>query len=358
MSKKTVARPRMTQRHIAELAGVSQTTVSLVMNGRANEAHIPAETIQRVLDIVAEAQYVADPAARRLAGATNRIFGIFTYESAFPTETIDFYTPLLTGIEAGAEAAGHDLLMFTSAPVENGRRHLFHPNNRLRLADGCLLLGREMDGDELTRLVQLGFPFVAIGRRETSVPIPYVGVDYVNATSTLVQRALDLGHRDFFYLHLAGTGESVVDRQTGFFHALMNSTARFGSRAAAAQNLRSAWEEVKVWRPTVLFVEDPVHAETIHDWATAEGMTVPADLSIVVLGEHSRPGSDVDFTRLVPPRVELGFRAVKLLARVVDGATAPDDREEPSKEQVMLDCPVHPGATLSAPTRDTERGGR
>jgi DNA-binding LacI/PurR family transcriptional regulator len=344
MSKKTPHTPRMTQRRIAELAQVSQTTVSLVMNGKADDAHIPAETVQRVLDIVASAQYVADPAARRLAGVGNRILGIFTYESAFPTETVDFYTPLLTGIEAAAEQAGHDLLMFTSAPVENGRRHLFHPNNRLRLADGCLLLGREMDADELTRLVQLEFPFVAIGRRETSIPVPYVGVDYVNATAALVADALKAGHRDLYYLHLDSDGESVLDRQAGYFRELMGSDARFDARPVDTAGLRAAWEEAKVWRPTVLFVEDPVHAEQIHDWAASDGLRVPEDLSMVVLGEHVRPDDRVDFTRLAPPRVDLGSRAVQALNRMLA-----DD--EAGIVQELLHCPVQTGCTLAAPTQ-------
>lgn len=344
MSKKTNS-PRMTQRRIAELAQVSQTTVSLVMNGKADSAHIPPETVERVLAIVADSQYVAHPAARSLAGGANRILGIFTYEPAFPSETVDFYTPLLTGIEAAAEQAGHDLLMFTSAPVDNGRRHLLHPNNRLRLADGCLLLGRQMDGDELIRLLTLEFPFVAVGRRETEVPVPYVGVDYVSATSALVAAALRLGHRDFFYLHSENSGESVLDRQSGYFRELMNSDARFGARGVNAASLRAGWEEAKVWRPSVLFVEEPHHAETLHRWASAEGIRVPTDLSMVVLGEHSRPENrDVDFTRLSAPRIALGSRAVQALGRMLS------DEDIPEPIQELLECTLEAGTTLAAPT--------
>ena len=59
---------RVTQRRIAGLAGVSQTTVSLVLNGKEDAARIPEATRQRVLELIQEMTYVADPAARRLAG--------------------------------------------------------------------------------------------------------------------------------------------------------------------------------------------------------------------------------------------------------------------------------------------------
>ena len=91
---------RITQRDIAELAGVSQATVSLVLNGalrrRAASRRRPA---QRVLEVIRETSYVADPPRAAWPGSDNNLLGIFTYEPAFPSESSDFYTPLLIGIE-------------------------------------------------------------------------------------------------------------------------------------------------------------------------------------------------------------------------------------------------------------------
>lgn len=342
----TTRHERMTQRRIAELAGVSQATVSLVLNGKAADAatRIPEETRQRVLDVIRETTYVADPAARRLAGVGNKILGVFTYEPAFPSGSLDFYTPLLTGIEAQAEALGCDLLMFTSAPVVDGRRRIFHENNRLGLADGCLLLGLEMDGDELSRLVASGFPFVAIGRREAS-GVTYVGVDYVSATAELAKKALDLGHSRFFYLHLDSTGESVLDRQRGFTSELDQLPRdQVGMRATDGTDLASDWVAIREFGPTVLFVETTAHARVLFDLAAVAGVSVPDELSIVVLGEPSRAhDEDVDFTRLSPPRTELGARAVALLARILSTNDQPTDDER----QQMLACAVVDGSTLT-----------
>ena len=118
---------RVTQREIAEIAGVSQTTVSVVLNDRdGTNVRIPEETRARVKAAIEQATYVADPAARRLAGLDNQIIGVFTYEEALSPESLDFYGPLLNGIERAAEEIGWDLLLFTSSPVENGTRSLFH----------------------------------------------------------------------------------------------------------------------------------------------------------------------------------------------------------------------------------------
>ncbi len=194
---------RLTQRDIARLAKVSQTTVSLVLNNRtAASARIPAETRDRVLKVIRETGYVADPLARRLLQQRNQILGVFTYEPVFPSASADFYHPFLSGIEESAEELGCDLLLFTSAPVTDGRRLVFHDNNRLRIADGSLLLGRRIPAEELSRLVAEQYPFVSVGRRDnpvlrdgTPATVPYVGADYTTATATVTERAFQLGHQ-------------------------------------------------------------------------------------------------------------------------------------------------------------------
>ncbi|UFU08005.1 LacI family DNA-binding transcriptional regulator [Ruania halotolerans] len=351
MTTKGTPSLRITQRRIAELAGVSQSTVSLVVNGKADAiSRIPAETRERVMQVLREAEYVADPAARRLAGVGNRLIGVFTYEPAFPAASRDFYTSLLTGIESQAERLGYDLLMFTSAPVHEGRRRLFHPANRLRLADGCLLLGLEMDGGELERLVDSGFPFVAIGRRAAR-GVPYVAADYVAGTAELVERAWNAGHRSFALLHRESTGESVLDRLLGFDTELQrrspDGAALALRRATDGLELEADWAALRRSGATVAFVEDPHHAQRIHAMAMRDGVSVPGDLSLVTLADPSHgSATDPDLTRLSPPRTRLGAEALTLLGRILD----PDVEVTDSERRITLPCALVSGSTLAAPT--------
>ncbi|PWD49914.1 LacI family transcriptional regulator [Serinibacter arcticus] len=350
---------RITQRRIAELAGVSQSTVSLVVNGKADAlTRIPADTRERVLQVLREAEYVADPAARRLAGVGNRLVGVFTYEPAFPSASRDFYAALLTGIESQAEQLGYDLLMFTSAPVVDGRRSLFHPNNRLRLADGCLLLGLEMDGADLERLLASGFPFVAVGRREAR-DVPYVAADYVAGTADLVARAWDLGHRRFAMLRRDSSGESVVDRHRGFVSELArrapSGSATVLDRATDGEDLAADWQALRASGASVAFVESPGHALAIHALAHREGVRVPEDLSIVTLADPSHTSEgQVDLTRLSPPRTQLGAEAVALLGRILDPTEiVPDD-----DLRLTLPCSIVAGSTLASPPTPSEKESR
>lgn len=338
---------RLTQKQIAELAGVSQSVVSLVLSGRTDTTmRISAGTRQRVLDLLHETAYAADPAARMLAGQSNNLLGVFTYEPAFPNESADFYVPLLTGVESAAEEIGADLLVFTSTRVQSGRRRLLEPGTRLRLADGCVLLGREMDQDELRELVELDYPFVAVGRRDGDERIPYVGVDYATAVEELTELALADGHRSFLYLRLPFTAESTQDRLAGFRRALAD-VPDAGDEVVVSPSAAEALAAVRASAASVVFVEDPAQAQTLVESLEREGVRVPDDLSVVALG--SREGGDtgrIDLTRLVAPRAELGAVAVRLLWRLVNDPAAVPLEERRS----LLACRVVVGATL-APAR-------
>ena len=334
---------QITQRRIAELAGVSQSTVSLVLNGRSDgSARIPQETRDRILRVIQDTAYVADPSARRLAGAESRIFGVFTYEPAFPTESADFYTPLLAGIEAAAESRGIDLLLFTSAPVaEDGRRELFRNRNRLRIADGVLLLGVEMDADDLAQASADGFPVVAVGRRDAP-GIPFVGVDYVGATRTLLRRAADLGHRQALFLHRSGSGESVLDRRRGVREGAQEAGLSVLERPSDGTDADADWAAVREAGVTLVIAEEPEVAAAVRAHGVRDGVAIPEELSIVALGSAPRTDAGPDITRLTPPRPELGAAAVELLARLISGETVP-----PDERRTLLPCPIADGATLS-----------
>lgn len=328
----TGPRRRVTQQDIARMAGVSQTTVSIVLNGRSeSDVKIAAETRDRVLRAIAETGYVADPVARRLAARHNRILGVFTYEPVFPSANGDFYQPFLVGIEQRAENLGCDLLLLTSTPVVDGRRRLYHPDNRLRLADGAILLGRSLDRDELTKLVADGLPFVSIGRRDDAGgPVPYVGADYATATAAVVQRALDLGHRRLAYLGQGSGPESWVDRYRGFVTAASAGSAYHWKAGEADLDALSAQGI------TAVIAEEHADGVAIHQLARERGV----ELSVATLGEPTRtaPPTKLEFSGLHIPRQEMGVQAVDVLTALIEGT--------PTDAQRLLPCVVVAGQTL------------
>ncbi|GAA2593875.1 LacI family DNA-binding transcriptional regulator [Dactylosporangium fulvum] len=313
---------RVTQRDIARMTGVSQATVSLVLNNRTgDDVRIAPETRQRVLDAIRSTGYVADPVARRLVSGRNRILGVFTYEPLFPSGAADFYHPFLVGIEERAEELDCDLLLFTS-----GRGRRVHDESRIGLADGTILLGRHVDELDLRRLVAERHAFVSVGRRDEP-GVPYVGADYPSAVAAFLDRALALGHRRIGYLGTGGPAESHADRLRGFAgFDVAHLRPPAGLDAALTRGL------------TAVFTEEYADAVALIAEATARGLAVPGDLSVVALAEPSGGGPVLDtLARLAIPRREMGWEAVTHLTAVIEGA-APGQR--------LLSCGMVPGTTL------------
>ena len=63
---------RATSKDVAKLAGVSQTTVSFVMNNTPNVT-LPEKTRKKVLDAARQLQYVPNPFARGLKTSQSKL---------------------------------------------------------------------------------------------------------------------------------------------------------------------------------------------------------------------------------------------------------------------------------------------
>ena len=67
---------RATSKDVAKLAGVSQTTVSFVMNNTPNVT-LPEETRKKVLDAARQLQYVPNSFARGLKTTQSKLLGVY-----------------------------------------------------------------------------------------------------------------------------------------------------------------------------------------------------------------------------------------------------------------------------------------
>ncbi|MEV0490551.1 LacI family DNA-binding transcriptional regulator [Streptomyces atratus] len=337
---------RVTQREIAEIAGVSQTTVSVVLNDRdGTNVRIPEETRARVKRALEQATYVADPAARRLAGLDNQIIGVFTYEEALSPESLDFYGPLLNGIERAAEAIGWDLLFFTSSPVENGTRSLFHRKTRLRLTDGCILLGQQMVGSELERLVAEQFPFVAVGRRdETAAAVPYVGIDYVTPADAVIDLAANSGHRQALYVHRGRDTATARDRRGAVEAA--SAAGRMAFMLVGEERVAELPRLARATEATLIIAEDAFLTEDVILSLVGAGVDVPGEISVAAFGEvrgHRTDGRALTGFRV--PRKQVAAEALELLQQLVN--TDPQEWADLDTQRLLV-AEVEAGDTIVA----------
>ncbi|MFJ5264842.1 LacI family DNA-binding transcriptional regulator [Streptomyces sp. NPDC088387] len=344
------SRPR--QAEVAQLAGVSQATVSLVLSGRdtATGRPISEETRRKVLDASRSLGYVPDPAARRLAAASNKLLGVFSFTSTFPTDVRHSYYPFLVGVEQEAARQGYDLVLFTGSSSGGAGAAEAGALNRVRLADGCLFLGRHAPADELRRLVTDGFPVVHLGRREDPDGLVWVGADYVSAGRDVVAALAGMGHRRIMLVREDDDAPASTDRERGFLEGLRAAGLPGGAdavcRSADPEHNVTA-ERIGAWLADGVTAFVAEETDTGAAWRALRaavdkaGLSCPDQVSLALLGsppadladEPAPLGFDI-------PRPTLGAEAVRLLSALIAGESA---------QATLVGCTFRAGATAGPP---------
>ncbi|MGD8110301.1 catabolite repressor/activator [Vibrio sp. NTOU-M3] len=96
----------MTLDEVAKLAGVSKTTASYVINGKAQKYRISAKTQAKVMDVVNAHNYRPDLAASTLRAGNSRSFGLI-----IPDLENTSYAKLAKLLEHSSRAAGYQILI-------------------------------------------------------------------------------------------------------------------------------------------------------------------------------------------------------------------------------------------------------
>lgn len=314
---------RPTQGDVAQKAGVSQATVSHVLNN-STFISVPAETRQRVLDVIEQLGYVPDSSARRL-----RTGKTFTIASVIPDIGNPFYPQFERGIQDAAEAAGYDLMIYNTDGVAEKERKCLRALQHGRV-DGVIAVLFHLNARDLRPLVERN---VAVVRLETrpqeagELPIDCLFVDNTAAAASAVSHLIALGHRRIGII--AGpTGPRGV-RVRGYQNALAEAGLPIDEsliQTGDTFNETGGHDGMKrllavTPRPTAVFAANDLIAMgalmAIHE----AGLRVPEDVAVVGF-------DDIPAAKLVTPPLttvaqfqeQLGRRAAEMLLERLSGA--------------------------------------
>ncbi|WP_198664222.1 LacI family DNA-binding transcriptional regulator [Jiangella endophytica] len=332
------------QRDIARLAQVSQTTVSMVITGKAEAIGISYDTQERIRQAMRELGYTPNVAARSLQGGRNGLIGVHTFEPVFPVSADDYFHQFLVGIEQMAVELGQDLVLFASTQGADGTRSIYRTGvNRLNLADGVIMLGIEKNDSEVARLRAEGYPFVLIGRRDVA-GVPFVTTDYVEAAGAVVDQLVSRGHRSIGYLARPLDTSPQNERREGFRERMSARGAiTVFERFVEPADLVSSWlRDAMASGTTAIVVENYELIAALDSAASDVGVAIPEHLSVVCLdwGAHDLNGAA--WSHLSVPRRELGRRSVAVLMALLEGEIGPDHAE-------VVPCELPGSATIAAP---------
>ncbi len=181
---------RSTLATVARLAGVSQSTVSLVLNDRPLARNLAADTRERIRRAAQELRYRPNAAARSLRNARTQLLGVIVFDIADP-----YCTLILQGVQ---EAVRQTDLLPIILDVQN-RNERFDRYLEMVVehqVEGLIIVANWLfiDLDGLRRFEEAGIPAVIIGREFPSKNITSVLVDNQAGGRAAMQHLLSLGH--------------------------------------------------------------------------------------------------------------------------------------------------------------------
>ncbi|WIJ24061.1 LacI family DNA-binding transcriptional regulator [Devosia sp. RR2S18] len=335
---------RATMHDVADRAGVSQATVSLVLNGVPN-ARISKATRRRVLEAAEELGY------RRGQGhpvpeGRKRIIGLFIDE----VSTTPFAAPFLEG--ARDEAALQDVTVATFCTGSNAA---------LEQAAMELLVAQQAIGAIYTTLItrQVSvppsfdeLPLVLLNCYEKKLRYPSVVPGDLVGGYAATEALLQAGHRRI--AHLAGEPvlEASVDREKGFRQAMTKWQVSSHDQlvTSGGWSIRAGRERARALLldpnpPTAIFCFNDRMAIGCYEAARELGLRVPEDISIVGFDDEDLAANmQPPLSTVILPHDEMARWAV---GQLLDGFEAAD--QDQRMQKIKIECELVARASIAPP---------
>lgn len=313
---------------MAELAGVSVSTASSILNGRSTELRIADETRLRVTNAALELDYTPNLLVKSLkSGRTN----VISFFNAFRTRTLGdlFMDRLAAMIEVAAGEAGYDVLVHTNFARSPEETYQFLNGGT---ADAVILFAPFADDPLLQLLRGSRLPTVLIFSTDPLGVLPSVSDDPINGLRTVAANLVQLGHKRI--LPLIETGPAVRDAEirlqalrkalSDLGVTLLEPAAVEASAAKLAVDLPQLMEDAG--SPTALFCWRDFLAYEVLEASNELGWSVPEKFSVIGYdGIHWPATTPHEAASVVVDVEQLAKTTFQLINQLVDG-TPPADQ--------------------------------
>jgi DNA-binding LacI/PurR family transcriptional regulator len=302
---------------VARIAGVSQQTVSRVLNDHPNVRPV---TRDRVMAAIRELGYRPNAAARTLVTRRTNTLGVISFNTTL-------YGPasMLYAIEQAAKQ--HDYFVTVAALVALDRRSVLEAVERLRdqAVEGIIVIAPQTTAVSALANMPADVPLVAVGCG-THAALASVAVDNEAGAERATSYLLDLGHKTVHHLSGPPSWLDAQEREAGWRRALAARGARVveplkGGDWSARTGFELGQRVVRDPAVTAVFCANDHMALGLMRALQQAGRRVPQDVSLV--GFDDIPEAEYFGPALTTVRQdfdELGRRALLSMVRLISSA--------------------------------------
>lgn len=202
---------------IARELHVSKTTVSFILNGRAEEKRIGREVVERVQKFIAEVGYRPNPLAQSLRTGKSNIIALMVEDISNP-----FFAAIARLIEDRAYKNGYKII-YCSTDNDTAKTRDLISMFRERHVDGYIIAPPEGIEEEISALIKAKMPVVLFDRHLPNVSTDLVEIDNLFSTYNATKHLVQQGYKKIAYITFSSNQSQMLARLEGYHKALEES---------------------------------------------------------------------------------------------------------------------------------------
>ncbi|MBA7667037.1 Ribose operon repressor [subsurface metagenome] len=303
---------------IAQLAGVSQSTVSKALNDMPD---VGAATKRRIKAIAEAHEFRPNAMGRGLKRQTTESIGVLLCRESQPLSGNPFYSRVLEGIEAELAINNFNMVLHMLPDLESRETPKMI---RDRHVDGMILVG-VMRSQFIERLERFDIPVVLVDPKTKVETFTQVLIDNEHGGFLATQYLIKKGYSRIAFISGDLERLSFRQRHEGYRKALKFNNIPYDSELVKTGGLEKGYDYVKELvklsdRPTAIFAGNDINA--IYGFKAIKEMKleIPDDISIIGF-------DDISLANLCSPplstirvyKEEMGSIAVRVLLKIMGG---------------------------------------
>ncbi|MBB3457594.1 LacI family transcriptional regulator [Rhizobium sp. BK313] len=251
-----MSKERVTVIDIAHAAGVSKSTVSLVLQGSSlvNEA-----TRAKVNAVIRELGYVYNRGAANLRQAKSKIVGIVVNDL-----TNSFFAELAVGVDMVVQSAGYVQFLSNTGESIDRQREVVASMREHGISGLIVSPARGTEAADFKSLTNAGIPVVIVVRNIPGAKVSSLVSDNLAGASAAVEHLASLGHRRIAFMGGFANTAVFAERLGGYRDALAKAGIAFDDDLAVATAPSRAGGVEAVGR-AMLLADKPTAAVCFND---------------------------------------------------------------------------------------------